>query len=112
MLVNATFQKLAGLGLTAMADALGEQLSTPGPYAELSFEDRLGLLVDQEADARDSRRLKTRLGGQAPLPGRRGGPRPPRPERARPAPSSTSPPAGWPTATTWCSPGRPGWASP
>jgi DNA replication protein DnaC len=61
MLVNATAKKLAELGLSTMADALADQIANPGPYAELSFEDRLGLLVDKEADARDSRRLKMRL---------------------------------------------------
>jgi DNA replication protein DnaC len=61
MLVNATMAKLEALGLGAMAAALADQLATPGPWAELSFEDRLGLLVDREADARDSRRLATRL---------------------------------------------------
>jgi DNA replication protein DnaC len=61
MLVNATVKKLTELGLGTMADALGDQLLDPGHYAELSFEDRLGLLVDKEADARDSRRLKMRL---------------------------------------------------
>ncbi|MGH7920847.1 MAG: ATP-binding protein [Candidatus Dormibacteraceae bacterium] len=44
-----------------MAGALREQLDSPGPYLELGFEDRLGLLVDREADWRDSRRLQTRL---------------------------------------------------
>ena len=33
----------------------------PGTYDELPFADRLGLLVDKEADARDSRRLAARL---------------------------------------------------
>ena len=61
MLANATVHKLAELGLSAMADGLAEQLATPGPWAELSFEDRLGLLVDQESTARESRRLATRL---------------------------------------------------
>lgn len=61
MLANATVHKLADLGLSAMADGLAEQLATPGPWVGLSFEDRLGLLVDQEATARESRRLTTRL---------------------------------------------------
>ena len=61
MLPNPTIAKLEALGLGAMAAALADQLATPGPWAELSFEDRLGLLVDREADARDSRRLATRL---------------------------------------------------
>jgi len=58
---NPTISKLEALGLGAMAGALGEQLATPGPWNDLVFEDRLGLLVDKEADARDSRRLATRL---------------------------------------------------
>jgi DNA replication protein DnaC len=61
VLVNATIAKLEALGLGAMAAALADQVATPGPWAELPFEDRLGLLVDREADARDSRRLATRL---------------------------------------------------
>ena len=61
MLANVTCKKLAALGLSTMADALADQLATPGPWNDLSFEDRLGLLVDQEADARDSRRMKMRL---------------------------------------------------
>jgi DNA replication protein DnaC len=61
MLTNATIDKLAALGLSAMAAGLADQLAAPGTFAELSFEDRLGLLVDKEADARDSRRLAQRL---------------------------------------------------
>ena len=61
MLVNATVSKLAALGLSAMAAGLADQLEAPGPWSELSFEDRLGLLADREADARDSRRLANRL---------------------------------------------------
>jgi DNA replication protein DnaC len=61
MLMNQTIDKLAALGLTAMAAALAEQITTPGPWTELSFEDRLSLLADKEADARDSRALARRL---------------------------------------------------
>src|SRR3982074_1726606 len=61
MLANPTIAKLQALGLGAMAVALADQLATPGPWRELCFEDRLGLLVDREADARDSRKLATRL---------------------------------------------------
>jgi DNA replication protein DnaC len=61
MLTHATIDKLHALGLSAMASGLTDQLAAPGTYAELCFEDRLGLLVDKEADARDSRRLATRL---------------------------------------------------
>ena len=61
MLDNQTIDKLEALGLRAMAAGLSEQLSAPGTYDELPFADRLGLLVDKEADARESRRLATRL---------------------------------------------------
>jgi DNA replication protein DnaC len=62
MLANATIDKLHTLGLSAMAAALADQLEAPsGPWSELSFSDRLGLLVDREADARDSRRIAARL---------------------------------------------------
>ena len=58
---NPTIAKLEALGLPAMAAALADQVAVPGPWNELAFEDRLGLLADKEADARDSRRLATRL---------------------------------------------------
>jgi DNA replication protein DnaC len=61
MLANATVSKLCELGLSTMAEGLADQLSDPGRFADLAFEDRLGLLVDKEADARDTRRLKMRL---------------------------------------------------
>jgi len=61
VLAHQTVQKLEALGLSTMAAALTEQLESPGPWLELSFEDRLGLLADREADARDSRRLARRL---------------------------------------------------
>ena len=61
MLVHQTIGKLEALGLTAMASGLAEQIDAPGTYDELSFSDRLGLLVDREADARDSRRLASRM---------------------------------------------------
>jgi DNA replication protein DnaC len=43
-----------------MLDALEEQIQMPD-IGQLSFEDRLGLLIDREATYRDNRRLKTRL---------------------------------------------------
>lgn len=61
MLVHQTIEKLEALGLAAMANGLAEQIETPGTYDALSFPDRLGLLVDREADARDSRRLASRM---------------------------------------------------
>lgn len=61
MFVNQTIDKLEAMGLSAMAAGLAEQLTAPGTYDGLAFADRLGLLVDKEADARDSRRLAARL---------------------------------------------------
>ena len=61
MLAHQTITKLGDLGLSAMAAALADQLATPGPWGDLAFEDRLGLLVEREADARDSRALTRRL---------------------------------------------------
>ena len=60
MLLNPTLEKLQALKLTGMARALNDQLSSPD-IAELTFEERLGLLIDREATERDNRRLKTRL---------------------------------------------------
>jgi len=60
VLTHPTSEKLAALGLAGMAKALDEQRRTPAVEA-LSFEERIGLLVDREADERDARRLVTRL---------------------------------------------------
>lgn len=59
MLTHPTSERLAALGLAGMAKALDEQRRTPAAEA-LSFEERLGLLVDREANERDARRLVTR----------------------------------------------------
>ena len=60
MLINQTLDKLDALGLFGMVLGLREQLET-NQYLSLSFDERLGLLVDREAEARDSRRLALRL---------------------------------------------------
>ena len=60
MLTNPTVDKLRALNLTGMARALGEQLER-ADYAALAFEERLGLLVDREAQDRDNRRLARNL---------------------------------------------------
>ena len=60
MLMTQTLDNLDGLGLFGMALGLREQLEG-SQYASLSFEERFGLLVDREAEARDSRRLALRL---------------------------------------------------
>jgi DNA replication protein DnaC len=60
MLINQTLDKLDALGLFGMLLGLREQLES-SQYLSLSFDERLGLLVDREAEARDSRRLALRL---------------------------------------------------
>ena len=60
MLHHPTLQKLEELRLVGMAAALRDQLDMPD-IESLSFEERIGLLVDREATERDDRRLKTRL---------------------------------------------------
>jgi len=60
MLIHPTLDKLQHLQLTGMRKALAEQTDLPDIDA-LSFEERLGLLVDREITERDDRRLKTRL---------------------------------------------------
>jgi DNA replication protein DnaC len=60
VLSQHTIDKLEAMGLSAMADGLRQQMEQ-AQYAELSFEERLGLLVDREATWRENRRLQTRL---------------------------------------------------
>jgi DNA replication protein DnaC len=60
MLNHPTLDKLETLRFTGMAKALTEQIALPDIEA-LSFEERLGLLVDREMTEREDRRLKTRL---------------------------------------------------
>lgn len=59
MLRMPTLEKLRGLKLHGMAKAF-EELSSQD-CKDLSFEDRLGLMVDREATDRGNRRLQTRL---------------------------------------------------
>jgi len=60
MLTHPTHERLITLGLIGMAKALQEQRRSPDLDA-LSFEERVGLLVDREAAERDTKRLTTRL---------------------------------------------------
>ena len=65
MLVEQTLVRLRELRLDGMAAALEEHQGVPDVH-ELSFEDRLALLVDREATVREDRRL-SRLLRQAKL---------------------------------------------
>jgi DNA replication protein DnaC len=60
MLIHPTVDKLKTLKCFGMVKAIEEQMSMTD-IAALSFEERLGLLVDREMTERVERRLKTRL---------------------------------------------------
>lgn len=60
MLIQQTREHLHTLRLTGMLQALDEQLAQPA-MAELSFEERVALLVDREILHRENRRLERLL---------------------------------------------------
>src|SRR3546814_12569037 len=60
MLPNPTLDKLQTLRLHGMIKALGEQHATPD-INDLSFDERLGLMVDRALTEREDARLTTRL---------------------------------------------------
>lgn len=60
MLGHPVMTKLRNLKLTGMTAGLEDQLRTP-EIESLTFEERLGLLLDREETSRADRRLKTRL---------------------------------------------------
>jgi DNA replication protein DnaC len=60
MLTHPTIDKLHALHLTAMAQAFEHQRGS-SQHADLSFEDRFGLLVETEWLAREARKLAQRL---------------------------------------------------
>ncbi len=60
MLLHPTLEKLGTLKLFGMVKAFEEQSRMP-EVADLTFEDRIGLLVDREMTERENRRLKLRL---------------------------------------------------
>jgi DNA replication protein DnaC len=60
MLTHPTIEKLTTLKFTGMAKALTEQMRMPD-IEQLSFEERLGLLIDRELTERQDRRLQSRL---------------------------------------------------
>ena len=68
MLTQPLLDKLVQLRLPAFRAALEEQLHNP-QYADLPFEDRLGLLIDRECMHRANNRLTRRLkAARLPLP--------------------------------------------
>ena len=60
MLTEQTLDKLYTMKLDGMAAAAKEQMSDPAALS-LSFEERLGLIVDRQWDLKESRGLRRRL---------------------------------------------------
>lgn len=60
MLTQPLLDKLSQLSLSGFRKALEEQLSSPH-YTDLSFEERLGLLLDVEVSRRTNNRLQRRI---------------------------------------------------
>ena len=60
MLINETIQKLIDLKLHSLAKAVREMLEMP-PDQQLTFEDKLGLLIDREWTERENRRVARRV---------------------------------------------------
>ena len=54
--MQETIQKLRQMKLTGMAEGLEQQMEQPSTY-DLTFEERVGLLVDREVTYRENRRL-------------------------------------------------------
>lgn len=60
MLSQQTLDKMNAMKLSGMAEAFHQQLRS-GEHARLSFEERVGLLVDAEWSVREQRKLTRRL---------------------------------------------------
>ncbi len=60
MLTENLIDQMNTLKLSGMAEAFREQISQPN-HANLSFEDRVGLLLDREILTRESKRIKNLL---------------------------------------------------
>ena len=58
MLANQCLQQLRQLKLAGLAEAFEAQFNQPGTYDNLSFEERIGLAVQQEVTSRDDKRLQ------------------------------------------------------
>jgi DNA replication protein DnaC len=60
MLNQQTIDKMNAMKLSGMADSMKQQIGS-AEHAQLSFEERIGLLVDAEWIAREQRKLTNRL---------------------------------------------------
>ena len=65
MLIHPTIEKLQAMHLAAMAVAFDHQRAS-SQHADLTFDDRFGLLVEAEWTAREQRRLTQRLRNAKP----------------------------------------------
>lgn len=59
-MIEVTIERLISMKLHGMAGAVQEQIKNPA-YKELSFEERLSMLVDREMDSRQDRKLRMLL---------------------------------------------------
>ena len=60
MLIETPLDKLCAMRMRGMAEALQQQMQEPNIH-QLSFEERLGLLIDRQWDWRQNRALERRL---------------------------------------------------
>jgi DNA replication protein DnaC len=60
VLTEATIDRMHAMKLTSLADAFKNQLASPA-HATLSFEERVGMMIDAEYAAREQRKLARRL---------------------------------------------------
>lgn len=60
MLTQATIDKMHTMKMVSLAEAFERQIRS-SELAHLSFEDRVGMMIDAEYDAREQRRLTRRL---------------------------------------------------
>lgn len=61
MLATPTMEKLRELRLSGMTIALEEQLTSPETFNEMSFDERIGLMIDREFLARENKRTSSLL---------------------------------------------------
>ena len=60
MLTQATIDKMHAMKMTSLAETFERQIRSP-EFVGLSFEERVGMMIDAEHDAREQRKLTRRL---------------------------------------------------
>jgi len=60
MLTQATIDKMHAMKMASLAEAFERQIRSP-ECAQMSFEERVGMMIDAESDAREQRKLTRRL---------------------------------------------------